>query len=186
MRNEQYTLSRENPRAHLGRETGSDAPNNSEKGKTSWAEIPCLLRAGVNPLPAPWEDLFGPLRAGAVDDLVVVGQIGQSIDGRIATTTGRSHYINGSASLTHLHRLRAVVDAVVVGVGTLCADDPQLTVRHVEGPNPARVVIDPHGRSPPDARCFTPGARHLVVSSQGCVCNIREIEIGRASCRERV
>jgi len=76
------------------------------------------------------------LRQGSVDDLVVVGQIGQSLDGRIATATGRSHYISGPEGLDHLHRLRSLVDAVVVGVGTAEADDPQLTVRRVPGPSP--------------------------------------------------
>ncbi len=54
---------------------------------------------------------------------MVVGQFGQSIDARIATPTGHSHYINGAAGLAHLHRLRALVDAVVVGIGTAVADD---------------------------------------------------------------
>ncbi|MGA7806011.1 dihydrofolate reductase family protein, partial [Bradyrhizobium sp.] len=66
--------------------------------------------------------MFGPLRNGTVDDLVIVGQLGQSLDGRIATETGHSKYINGAAGLEHLHRLRALVDAVVVGVGTAVAD----------------------------------------------------------------
>jgi riboflavin-specific deaminase-like protein len=100
------------------------------------------------------------------DDLVVVGQFGQSIDARIATVSGHSHYINGPAGLDHLHRLRALVDAVVVGVGTAVADDPQLTVRRVAGPNPARVVIDPKGRLPATARLFNDdGARRLVLST---------------------
>ena len=77
---------------------------------------------------------------------VVIGQLGQSLDGRIATPTGASKYINGREALRHLHRLRAGVDAVVIGVGTALADDPRLTTRHVEGPNPVRVVIDPTGR----------------------------------------
>ncbi len=76
-----------------------------------------MFRNSVAPLPSPWEGIFGPLRSGAADGLVVVGQIGQSLDGRIATPTGHSHYINGPAGLAHLHRLRALVDAVVVGVG---------------------------------------------------------------------
>jgi len=127
-----------------------------------------MFRACVEPLPPPWEDLFGPLRTGAVDDLVVIGQIGQSLDGRIATATGRSHYINGAAGLAHLHRLRALVDAVVVGVGTALADDPQLTVRRVGGPNPARVVLDPRGRIAPSARLLTDdGARRIVVTQVG-------------------
>jgi len=96
---------------------------------------------------------------------MVVGQFGQSIDARIATSTGHSHYINGAAGLAHLHRLRALVDAVVVGIGTALADDPQLTVRHVTGPSPARVVIDPSGRLPAAARLFAEdGIRRLVIT----------------------
>ena len=82
---------------------------------TTGPEVPSNFRASGTPLPEPWEERFGPLRRGTVDGLVVVGQIGQSIDGRIATVTGHSKYINGPAGLAHLHRLRALVDAVLVG-----------------------------------------------------------------------
>jgi riboflavin-specific deaminase-like protein len=106
------------------------------------------------------------LRRGKVDDLVLVGQCGQSIDARVATATGHSHYINGVGGLAHLHRLRALVDAVVIGVGTATLDDPLLTVRRVEGPSPARVVIDPNGRLPATARVLAPdGMRRIVVTS---------------------
>jgi diaminohydroxyphosphoribosylaminopyrimidine deaminase / 5-amino-6-(5-phosphoribosylamino)uracil reductase len=119
-------------------------------------------------LPPPWEELFGPLRAGTIHDPVVFGQIGQSLDGRVATRSGHSHYINGRSGLEHLHRLRAIADAVVVGAGTSLADDPQLTVRHVSGPNPVRVVIDPRGRVPGSARMFaSDGVRCLVVTAEG-------------------
>ena len=120
-------------------------------GDASWAPVPRTFRSVSSSLPQPWEDVFGPLREGAIDDLVLVGQCGQSIDARIATSSGQSHYINGEPGLIHLHRLRALVDAVVIGIGTAIADDPQLTVRRVEGPNPARVVIDPNGRLPAKA-----------------------------------
>lgn len=101
---------------------------------------------------------------------VVIGQLGQSLDGRIATPTGHSHYINGVAALVHLHRLRALVDAVVVGVGTVVADDPQLTVRRAQGrvgaSQPTRVVIDPRGRMPREARCLRDdGARRIVIQA---------------------
>jgi riboflavin-specific deaminase-like protein len=97
---------------------------------------------------------------------MVVGQCGQSIDARIATPAGHSHYINGEAGLAHLHRLRALVDAVVVGVGTAIQDDPLLTVRRVEGPSPARVVVDPNGRLPPAARVLAAdGIRRLVITA---------------------
>jgi diaminohydroxyphosphoribosylaminopyrimidine deaminase / 5-amino-6-(5-phosphoribosylamino)uracil reductase len=133
----------------------------------SWRSVPKAFRAG-DALDPPWEDLFGPLRAGMVDGLVVVGQIGQSLDGRIATASGHSHYINGDEGLVHLHRLRALMDAVVVGIGTALADDPQLTVRRVEGPHPARVVIDPRGRLPAAARLLSDdGTDRLVVTAAG-------------------
>ncbi|WP_083627853.1 RibD family protein [Salinicola sp. MH3R3-1] len=84
----------------------------------------------------------------------VIAQLGQSLDGRIATASGASHYVTGAQSLVHLHQLRALVDAVVVGAGTVAADDPQLTVRHVEGDNPLRVVLDPRGRVPAERGVF--------------------------------
>ncbi len=93
-----------------------------------------------------FQTIFEPLRQPTIDDMVVVGQIGQTMDGRIATITGQSKYVNGPKGITHLHQLRALVDAVVIGVGTAIADDPLLTVRHVNGKNPARVVIDPRAR----------------------------------------
>jgi diaminohydroxyphosphoribosylaminopyrimidine deaminase/5-amino-6-(5-phosphoribosylamino)uracil reductase len=134
----------------------------------SWRGMPQAFRDSAGSLLSPWEDLFGPLRKGRVDDLVVVGQIGQSLDGRIATAAGRSEFINGSAGLAHLHRLRSLVDAVVVGVATAEADDPQLTVRRVSGPSPARVVIDPRGRLSPGARLLADdGIRRLIVIAQG-------------------
>src|SRR6266508_2821098 len=134
----------------------------------SWAPVPKTFRTADGSLPPPWEDIFGPLRKGVIDDLVLVGQCGQSIDARIATLTGHSHYINSEAGLAHLHRLRALVDAVVIGVGTAIADDPQLTVRRVEGPSPARVIVDPNGRLPLAARVLTAdGIRRLVVTGDG-------------------
>ena len=99
----------------------------------------------------------------------VVAQLGQSLDGRIALPSGESRWINGAAALRHVHRLRAAVDAVLVGVGTALADDPLLNVRHVEGRNPARVILDPRGRIRPDLKCLQPdGARRIVLRSHGC------------------
>ena len=148
-----------------------------EDSNDSWAQVPLLFRAQTAPLPAPWEDVFGPLRLGNIDDLVVVGQIGQSIDGRVATTTGQSHYINCPAGIAHLHRLRALVDAVVIGVRTACADDPQLTVRRVRGPNPVRVVLDPHGRLSPNARLLGGEVETILVTAQGTNCKFAGVEI---------
>src|ERR1043166_5188344 len=146
----------------------------------AWAAVPAAFRTGTL-LAAPWGDVFGPLQAGLTDDLVVVGQLGQSLDGRIATNAGHSKYINCAAGLDHLHRLRALMDAVVIGVGTALADDPQLTVRRVSGPNPARVILDPHGRLRANARVLTgDGTRRLVVTTPGAACDVAEgVEAGR-------
>lgn len=99
---------------------------------------------------------------------LVIAQLGQSIDGRIATESGHSHYITGPADIRRLHRLRALVDAVVVGAGTVAVDNPRLTVREVEGQNPVRVVLDPDGRLDPQRHVFADGAaRTLVVRRAG-------------------
>ena len=110
------------------------------------------------------DSIFEPIVSACPDRPFVVAQLGQSLDGRIATTSGASRWINGPGALDHLHRLRAHVDAVVVGVGTIIADDPLLTVRRVAGRQPARVIIDPNGRLELSARCLTSdGARCFVV-----------------------
>jgi riboflavin-specific deaminase-like protein len=119
---------------------------------SDWLDFTARLRDNDAPLPEPWGEIFGPLRQPGPDGLTIVGQVGQSLDGRIATESGDSHYINNAAGLEHLHRLRSLADAVLVGVGTAIADDPQLTVRRVEGRNPARVVLDPKGRLPATAK----------------------------------
>ena len=134
----------------------------------TWESFVERFRRGQQPLPQAWADLFGPLCAGTVDELVVVGQVGQSLDGRVATATGHSKYINCPAGIDHLHRLRALVDIVVVGVGTALADNPQLTVRQVAGPQPARAVIDPRGRLGANAKLFADdGVRRLFITTDG-------------------
>jgi diaminohydroxyphosphoribosylaminopyrimidine deaminase / 5-amino-6-(5-phosphoribosylamino)uracil reductase len=109
-------------------------------------------------------DPFRFFRPGLKDRPFIVAQLGQSLDGRIATVTGDSKYIGSRSSLVHLHRIRAHVEAVVVGIGTVLADDPKLNVRHCEGPNPARIVIDAKGRLPATATCLdgADGARRIV------------------------
>lgn len=83
-----------------------------------------------------------------------IGQLGQSLDGCVATHCGDSNYVNGPEMLVHLHRLRALCDAVIVGAGTAALDDPQLTTRRVAGPHPVRVLLDPALGLPATLRVF--------------------------------
>jgi len=99
----------------------------------------------------------------------VIAKWAMSLDGKTATCTGDSRWISGEASLRAVHRLRAQVDAVMVGVGTVLADDPLLTARDESGRpyprQPLRVVVDSQGRTPPTARLFSqPGPLLLALA----------------------
>lgn len=117
-----------------------------------------LARAGDWPAGTPDRalvDLCLPVCAASAAHPITVGHLGQSLDGFIATHAGESRYVTGEENILHLHRMRALCDAVVVGAGTVAADDPQLTTRLVPGPNPIRVVLDPTRRLAPNHRVFT-------------------------------
>jgi diaminohydroxyphosphoribosylaminopyrimidine deaminase/5-amino-6-(5-phosphoribosylamino)uracil reductase len=80
---------------------------------------------------------------------LVVLKLAASLDGRTAAPDGTSRWITGEAARADAHGLRADSDAILVGAGTVRADDPTLTVRHVAGPDPLRVVL---GTAPPGAK----------------------------------
>ena len=137
-----------------------------------WDQV-LTLRAGASSLnPPKWTaqeqlalDLYVPL-VGTADSPQIFAQIGQSLDGRIATVSGDAQDVSGPNGLEHLHRLRVLADAVVIGVKTALHDDPQLTVRMARGKNPARVVIDPDGRLPDSAKVLADdGTRRIVIQA---------------------
>jgi len=130
-------------------------------------------------------ELYGALLKPTERPLVFA-QIGQSLDGRVATVSGDAQNVSGVDGLKHLHRLRAIADAVIVGVKTALCDGPQLTVRLAPGQNPARVIIDPDGRLPNDAMPLRDdGARRIVI--QACdKARPKRVETIKLERRERI
>ena len=93
-----------------------------------------------------------------------IGQIGQSLDGKIALLNGNSHYINDKNSISYLHSLRSICDAVVVGVNTIRKDDPLLTTRAIKGPNPQRIIIDPSLKLTNKYQVFKDGMPNIIFT----------------------
>lgn len=102
----------------------------------------------------------------------IIVKVAMSLDGRIAAASGDARWVSGPEAREWVHRLRTQVDAVVVGSGTLVADDPALTARPggtTEGAHqPARVVVDSRARTQPSARLFSePGGPVLIATVEG-------------------
>jgi 2,5-diamino-6-(ribosylamino)-4(3H)-pyrimidinone 5'-phosphate reductase len=101
-----------------------------------------------------------------------------TVDGKIATASGDSR-ISSKQDLVRLHRLRASVDAIVVGISTILADDPRLTVRLVRGKNPIRVIVDSKGRIPLDSQILQTASKVktiVAVTDQAPADKIQKIE----------
>jgi diaminohydroxyphosphoribosylaminopyrimidine deaminase/5-amino-6-(5-phosphoribosylamino)uracil reductase len=115
-------------------------------------------------------DLYLPICSATSARPITVGHLGQSLDGFIATQAGESRWVTGQENVLHSHRLRALCDAVVVGAGTVAADDPRLTTRLVTGPNPLRVILDPSRRLGEYHRVFSDAeAESIYVCAQSLV-----------------
>lgn len=86
-----------------------------------------------------------------------------TLDGNIATVTGESQWISCLDSRRYTHRLRAAHDAIMVGVDTIIADNPQLTVRHVKGRNPLRIILDTRLRTPESVTVLSESMAHDTI-----------------------
>ncbi|MGH2820868.1 MAG: GTP cyclohydrolase II RibA [Actinomycetota bacterium] len=120
--------------------------------------------SALSPAPADVRPLLGDVHLPQTRPYVIL-KYAQSLDGRIATTTGDSRWISGEDERRISHALRAACDAVLVGVGTILNDNPQLTVRLVAGASPLRVVLDSMLRTPLEARVLGAGAPTLILTS---------------------
>ncbi len=126
----------------------------SDNDDAIWPDVLARAPHAASALP-----LYAPLLTGPL----VLGRIAQTLDSKIATTSGASFWISGPDDIRHTHRLRALFDAVVVGAGTIRADDPQLTTRLCAGPSPVRVVLDTERSLGTDYRVFTDGHPTLLA-----------------------
>ncbi len=126
-------------------------------------------------------DLYLPICSATDANPITVGHLGQSLDGFIATHSGESQYVTGEENILHLHRMRALCDAVVVGAGTIAADDPQLTTRYVSGPNPLRVVLDPTRRLAEHYKVFHDDSAITLYVCAKSLSRPGESHVGRAA-----
>lgn len=95
---------------------------------------------------------------------LVTLKMAQTLDGCVATAGGDARWVSGTAARQLVHTWRARMDGVLVASGTARADDPALTVRHVEGRQPVRVVLDRTGALPPTLQLFTdPFAAYTIA-----------------------
>lgn len=144
-------------------------PLMATEGLIAWSEA---TGWGVTPT-APGEvrallELYLPLLPRQRMATLTLGHLGQSLDGYIATPRGESCYVTGPANIRHLHCLRALADAVLLGAETVAADDPRLTTRLVPGDNPTRVILDPRRRLPEARQVFQDrAAPTLLVCAAG-------------------
>ena len=110
-------------------------------------------------------------------DRVFIGQIGQSLDAKIALNNGNSHYINEKESITYLHCLRSISDGVLVGVNTIIKDNPLLTTRKIKGQNPTRLIVDPSLKLTNKYKIFKDKNTNIVFTTSNKTKNLNNTTI---------
>jgi diaminohydroxyphosphoribosylaminopyrimidine deaminase/5-amino-6-(5-phosphoribosylamino)uracil reductase len=145
-----------------------------------------VARGGLEALAAAGVEVEGPILEERCVELnapffkhvatgrpLVLGKWAMTLDGKVASTQGESRWISSDASRKLVHQWRGRAGAVLVGIGTVLADNPMLNCRMPELPNPVRVILDAECRTPPNARLLEPDpekpgpARVLIYSSEG-------------------
>lgn len=148
--------------------------NNPDKAAALTAHgIAVAERVPVPVLPNPVNLSYLETKAGRLGHAIradrphalVTVHYAQTLDGRLATATGDSQWISGDSSLRLSHRLRSLHDAVLVGAGTVKADDPRLTTRLVDGPSPIRIVVDSRLRLPLSAALANDRAAPTILAT---------------------
>ena len=110
---------------------------------------------------------------------LVIAQIGQSIDGRIALKNGNSHYINNPKSIIYLHCLRSISDAIIVGSNTIKKDNPLLTTRKIKGTNPKRIIIDGSLSLNNKYKIFNDGNENIIFTKSSKIVKLNNSTIIR-------
>jgi diaminohydroxyphosphoribosylaminopyrimidine deaminase/5-amino-6-(5-phosphoribosylamino)uracil reductase len=155
-------------RAGIGRViVGMTDPNPRVNG----GGLDALRRAGIETVSGVLEEECRAINRPFIKHVTtgrpfVTYKCAMTLDGKIATVTGDSRWISSDESRTYVHRLRSRCDAVMVGVDTIIADNPQLTVRHVKGRNPLRVIVDSTLRTPASVGVLSgPLARMTIIAT---------------------
>lgn len=155
-------------RAGVGRVIAGMADPNP---RVNGGGLEALQRAGIETVSGVLEEECRAINRPFIKHVTtgrpfVTYKCAMTLDGKIATVTGDSRWISSDESRTYVHRLRSRCDAVMVGVDTIIADNPQLTVRHVRGRNPLRIIVDSTLRTPASVGVLSgPLARMTIIAT---------------------